>query len=82
MEKYVQAGQIALRSPRGEFLPAVPLFVREREAGIKSPSSGRTVAEEVIAVSDDVKRLFADKFRQYHDGIDTLEAGKGYGGEN
>jgi DNA-directed RNA polymerase subunit RPC12/RpoP len=63
MENYIQVGQTALRSPSGEFLPAVPLFIRGEDAGGKSEISGLTVAEELLSIS--VSKVFADKFKQY-----------------
>ena len=70
-EKYVQAGVFALRSPKGDFLPAVPLYIREEDAGGRNETSGLTVAEEIALA--DVSKVFADKHRQYRQGI--AEAG-------
>ena len=70
-ERYVQAGYFALRSPNGDFLPAVPLFIRESDAGGRSEVSGRTVAEEILQT--DVARKFADKLKQYKDGVAAVE---------
>ena len=41
-EVYVQVGVTALRSPLGDFLPAVPLFIKEKEL----KQSGLSQAEE------------------------------------
>lgn len=58
MSGYVQIGQTALRDPlTGEFLPAVPLFIRESDAAAAAP------LEEI-----NVAQVFAEKFRQYRDG--------------
>ncbi|MCL2197289.1 MAG: hypothetical protein FWB80_00040 [Defluviitaleaceae bacterium] len=64
-ENYVQVGQFALRNPRGDFLPAVPLFIREQDAGGRSETSGLSVAEEITLSSADVSKIFASKFKQY-----------------
>jgi len=74
MEKYIQTGQMSLRSPDGEFLPAVPLFIREADAGGKSEITGLTVAEELLNI--DVARVFADKFKQYADNQKPKKRGR------
>jgi len=63
MESYVQVGQTALRSPSGEILPAVPLFILARDAGVRNEVTGRTLAEE-LAITD-ITKLFAEKYKQY-----------------
>ena len=45
-EKMVQIGVTALRDPSGGFLPSVPLFIREEDAGKINPATGRPVQEE------------------------------------
>ncbi|MCL1786662.1 MAG: hypothetical protein FWG38_01640 [Defluviitaleaceae bacterium] len=70
-EKYVQVGSFALRNPKGEFLPSVPLFIRKTDAGQVNEATGRTVAEEITMA--DVSKIFADKHRQYVQGL--AEAG-------
>ncbi len=65
-ERFIQVGTFALRSPNGEFLPSVPLFIKEADAGGKSERTGLTVAEEIALI--DVGKVFADKFKQYADG--------------
>ena len=58
MSGYVQIGQTALRDPlTGEFLPAVPLFIRESDAAAAAP------LEEI-----NVAQVFTETFRQYRDG--------------
>ena len=74
MEKYIQAGQMALRTPSGEFLPAVPLFIREQDAGAKGEVTGLTVAEELLTM--DVAKVFADKFKQYADSQKPKKRGR------
>ena len=72
MARYVQVGQFAPRCPRGDFLPSVPLFIKEADAGGKSPTSGLSVAEEITLA--DVTKIFASKFKQYREGISKFEA--------
>lgn len=62
-EVYQQVGQFALRSPGGEFLPAVPLFALKKDAGEINPQTGRSVGEEIALT--DVTKLFAGAHRQY-----------------
>lgn len=65
-EKMVQIGVTALRDPSGGFLPSVPLFIREEDAGKINPATGRPIQEDLVL--DDVAKIFADKFKQYVDG--------------
>lgn len=62
-EKMVQIGVTALRSPTGEFLPAVPIYIKAEDAEEFNPNTGRTVAEDLAL--DDVAAVFADKFKIY-----------------
>ncbi len=57
-EVYIQVGVTALRSPTGEPLPAVPLYIK----GDNLKSSGLTQAEENLL--HDVSGLFAEKHEQ------------------
>lgn len=65
-ERMVQIGVSALRSPSGDFLPSVPIFITEEDAGEINPHTGRTVAEDLALT--DVAKVFADKFKQYAEG--------------
>lgn len=65
-ERMVQIGVTALRSPSGEFLPSVPLYIKEEDAGEINPHTGRTVQEDLALT--DVAKVFADKFKQYAEG--------------
>lgn len=54
MNNFIQVGTTALRDPlTGEFLPAVPLFIREPDAAAAAPLNDMNIAE-----------VFAEKFRQ------------------
>ena len=57
----VQVGIIALRAPDGTFLPATPIYrdlpVNER---------GRTEQEE--KATQEISKIFAQKFKEYIDG--------------
>lgn len=55
-EKYIQIGVTSLRAPTGEFLPAVPLYIKTTEATTKN---GLTPSEE--AMLRDVASVFADR---------------------
>lgn len=57
-EVYIQVGVTALRSPTGDFLPSVPLFVRAD----KLKQSGLAQSEEKLL--RDVSGVFVDKYRQ------------------
>lgn len=67
MENYIQVGTFALRSPSGEFLPSVPLFIQAKDAGQVNERTGLTVAEEIALT--EVGKVFADKFKQYAEGV-------------
>ena len=62
MEKYVQVGNMALRNPKGDFLPAVALFIKEQDAGGKSEITGLTVAEELLNIN--VSKVFLEKLKE------------------
>ena len=55
---YIQVGETALRSPTGEYLPSVPLYV-------KADDVGEEAEERLIS---DIGRLFAAKMEKYVDG--------------
>lgn len=65
-ERMIQIGVTALRSPSGDFLPSIPLYIKEEDAGEINKRTGRTVAEDLALT--DVAKVFADKFKQYADG--------------
>ena len=67
MQKYVEVGQMALRGPGGEFLPAIPLYIRKKDSKTTSPTSQLSVADELINHSEVIK-LFAGKYKQYSEG--------------
>ena len=73
-EWFVQVGVTAMRDPgTGEFLPARPLYIKVDEQEIDR-STGLSAGENVAL--QDVARIFADKFKQYHEGIqETKERG-------
>lgn len=55
MSEYIQIGITAARDPiTGDFLPAVPLYIRAEDAAAAPPLDDIPVAE-----------VFAAKFRQY-----------------
>lgn len=57
-EVYIQVGVTALRSPTGDFLPSVPLFIKAD----KLKQSGLARSEEKLL--RDVSGVFVDKYRQ------------------
>lgn len=55
-EKYIQVGVTAMREPgTGEFLPAVPLFIRAED--------GAEEAEEKLI--NDIGKILAERMRRY-----------------
>ena len=58
-EKYIQIGVTALRDPgTGEYLPAVPLFIRADDSAAAGEES----------LIQDIGALLADRMRCYIDG--------------
>lgn len=58
-KEYIQVGYTALRRPgTGEFLPAVPLYIRADESA--------AAAEDRLA--EDLGGLFAQRMKAYRDG--------------
>lgn len=57
-EVYVQVGVTALRSPMGEPLPAVPIYIKQSQL----KSSGLTQVEEDLM--HDVSGLFIEKHKE------------------
>ncbi len=57
-EEYIQIGVTAMRGPGGEFLPAVPLY-------IKAEDSAQAGEETLI---HDIGRLLARRMKAYVDG--------------
>lgn len=62
----IQVGMVALRSPKGDFLPSVPLYIRKQDAGIINPNTGNTLAQELG--SAEISKLLASKYREYVNG--------------
>jgi hypothetical protein len=58
MEEFVQVGFTALRGPKGEYLPAVPLYVK-KEAGAENAE------QELVR---DIGHLLALRMKAYVDG--------------
>ena len=57
MAEYIQVGSTAMRDPAtGDFLPAVPLYVRAED---------RERCEVPVIDGDALARVFAEKFRLY-----------------
>ena len=57
-EVYIQVGVTALRSPTGELLPAVPLYIKDTQL----KNSGLTQAEENLM--HDISGLFVEKYKE------------------
>ena len=55
-ETYIQIGVTSLRTPLGDFLPSVPLYIKTTESIEKS---GLVKSEE--AMLHEIARLFAEK---------------------
>lgn len=61
-ERYIQVGVTAMREPgTGEFLPAVPLFIRAEDA--------EEGAEESLV--QDIAKLFAHRMRRYKEACEA-----------
>lgn len=58
-ESFIQVGVTALRSPMGDFLPAVPLYIKSDQL----KQSKLTQSEENLL--RDVSGVFVDKYKQY-----------------
>jgi len=56
-ERYIQVGVTALRDEKGDFLPAVPLFIRADDSAI--------AGEE--ALIKDMAKLLAHRMKAYFD---------------
>lgn len=57
-EKFIQVGFTALRDPvTGDFLPAVPLYIKDEDGAQESEQS----------LIDDLGKLFAERMRRYRE---------------
>ncbi len=72
VEKMIKVGVCGLRSPEGDVISNVPLYIREVDAGIVNPETGKTVQEEVNI--RDISKFLASKFDEYvtKTGLDKL----------
>ena len=66
IETMVQIGVTALRSPSGDFLPSVPLYIKSHDAEYISETTGKSMDEGVVL--HDISKIFADNFKKYVDG--------------
>ncbi len=57
-EIYIQVGVTALRSPKGDFLPSVPIYIKADQL----KNSGLTQAEENVL--HDISGFFAEKHQE------------------
>lgn len=63
-DRYIQVGATALRDPiTGEFLPAVPLYVKSEDCAEESE-------EKLI---EDIGRLMAARMRRYIEGCEAAD---------
>jgi hypothetical protein len=67
-ERLVQIGQTALRDPNGGFLPAVPMYIKVPAEAVDE----NDLSEGEQQLVADISGLFAEKFKQYVDGIKAL----------
>lgn len=67
---YQEIGVTALRSPDGGYLPAEPLYVKVPAKDVKD---GVYVGEN--ATLQNVAEIFADKYKQYVEGVRNLSRG-------
>ncbi len=73
MSKYVQVGVTALRGPAGEYLPAVPLYIKSEDA---AKAFTDPAAAELPAPVDEIAAAFAQKFREYTEGLGAARSRK------
>ena len=73
MEKYVQIGQMAIRSPSGEFLPAVPIYDKTQPTVARNKTSGLTIGEERLL--NDFAEAFGDMYKYQQERMQLGEAG-------
>lgn len=67
-QKFIQVGVTALRDPAtGGFLPAVPLYIEA------TPEA----EEAENAMISDIGKVFAEKMKQYMDGVKEMERRSG-----
>ena len=57
-DEYIQVGETALRSPTGEYLPSVPLYVKAEDME----------PEAAEKLEMDIARLFAGMMKEYIEG--------------
>lgn len=61
-ERYIQVGVTAMRDPAtGNFLPAVPLYIKEEDGAMESAQN----------LTQDLGRLLADRMRRYKEGCEA-----------
>lgn len=70
-EVFIQVGVTALRSPTGDFLPAVPLYIKAD----KLKQSGLSQPEEKLL--RDVSGVFTDKFKEIKAQVDKKQKQEG-----
>lgn len=73
-EQFTEIGLTALRDPAtGEYLPAIPLFVRTEDLGDKGPSGLPSAEEKALK---DVGAIFAANMKRYIDGGGLAETNR------
>ena len=70
-QKYVQVGAAAMRNPDGSFMPAVPIFIREEDAGEINPNTGNPMGLD-LAFEDIARKLLPD-FKEYISSDENLK---------
>lgn len=61
-ERFIQVGVTSLRDPAtGEFLPAVPLFIKAEDGA----------AESAEGLAQDIGKLLAERMRRYKEACDA-----------
>jgi len=68
-ERLVLIGSTALRTPSGEPLPSVPMYIIEK-VGEGDTEPGISASEELL--HRDISGLLVEKFRQYMEGVEAL----------
>jgi len=69
-ERIVCVGQTALRSPSGDFLPSVPLYIKVDEGDVIPKTN---ISRGESGLIDNIAEVLMPKFKQYVAGVKALK---------
>lgn len=69
-ECFIQVGLTALRDPRGNFLPGVPLYIKIDPTEVDQQTGLAECEKELLT---DISGLFAGRFQRYLHGVQSME---------